>query len=111
VKSQIRDIGEPLLGALGEAHSRYAEARPALHVVEPWGEPTIEQTAARYLARRGRLLTPSDLRDELRTRDYRTTAKALKTAMDGHPAFVRRPNDLCGVGIPAERLHRALRSR
>jgi hypothetical protein len=107
----LRSTVEPIAGALGEAYSGWAGARKALHVVEPYGEPTVEQAAARHLARRGRPLTPSDLRDELRTRGYRATAKALKAAMDSHPAFVRSPNDLYSVGVPARLLGRALRPR
>jgi hypothetical protein len=63
----------------------------------------VEQAAARHLARCGRLLAPSELRDGLlRHASYRTTAKALRAAMGDHPAFVRWPNDLYGVGRSIE---------
>ena len=99
----LRRVGEPLVTALSDKYVEHAQIRRALHVVEPYGVPTLEQAAARHLARCGRLLTPSELRDGLlRYAGVETTAKALKAAMTEHPAFVRWPNDLYGVGLPVE---------
>ena len=42
------------MGMINDTYTGYTDARCTLHVVEPYGEPTIERIAARYLARRGR---------------------------------------------------------
>jgi hypothetical protein len=68
VKAGIRRVGEavrPALDMIGDATVAWSGARNALFVVEPEGPPTIEQLAARYLARCGRPFTPSDLHDRL----------------------------------------------
>jgi hypothetical protein len=94
----LRQVGGPLVTMLGEACTEHAQTRRALHIVEPHGKPTLEQAAAAHLARRGRQLTPSELLRD----NFTTTAKVLKAAMDEHPAFVRLPNGLYGVGHPIE---------
>jgi hypothetical protein len=79
----------------------WQESRDALFVVESSIAPTNEQLAGRYLARCGRALTPSELRDELRSAGSSVTAAALKRAMVAHPAFSRHPGDRYSVGRSA----------
>jgi hypothetical protein len=101
VKAGIRRVGEavrPTLDMIGDATVAWSGARDALFVVEPDGPPTIEHLAARYLARCGRPLTPSDLRDRLNMAGHKVTGAALKRAMIAHPAFHRQPGDLYRIG-------------
>jgi len=98
-------LSRPALDCVGAAIESHQDARRALHVIEPDGHPTIEQRAARHLARNGRALTPGQLRDELaRIAGYRVSAAALKRAMRNHPAFSRHPGDAYTVGRASEAL-------
>lgn len=96
--SRLKQAAQPVLDMIGEATDGWARARSGLFVIEPQGQPTQEQIAGRYLARCGRALTPSDLRDSLKIKGHRVTAAGLKRAMTAHPAFVRRSGDLYAVG-------------
>lgn len=96
----LGDAVEPLVEAIGTASADWRETRDALHVVESVGHPSIEQLAAQHLARCGRSLTPSDLRDELRRSGEDVTAAGLRRAMQLHPGFVRLLGDRYRVGRP-----------
>jgi hypothetical protein len=95
------EVAEPYIERTGAAIEEHTRLRDSLLVVEPPPYPTIEQWAARYLARCGRGLTPGDLRDALAGRGYQVSAAALKRAMLAHGAFVRSPGDVWTVGRPA----------
>ena len=100
VQEGLRSLGRmagPILEATNAAIDGAQGAREALRAVEPYGAATVEQTTARHLARRG-LLTPGELRDELRGRGMVVPATTLKRAMASHPAFVRIPGDRYRVG-------------
>jgi hypothetical protein len=97
----LAEAVEPLVEAIGTASAEWELAREALYVVEPQEQPTIEQAAARYLARCGRSLKPTELRDQLHRLGDNLTAAALKRAMLSHPGFVRLPGDRYRVGRPA----------
>jgi hypothetical protein len=71
-------------------------------VVQPPAYPTIEQRAARYLARCGWPLTPGELRDALARHGHTVTAAQLKRHMLAHRAFVRAPGDVWTVGRPVQ---------
>ena len=104
-KAGIRRVGEavrPALDMIGDATVAWSGARNALFVVEPYGPPTIEHLAARYLARCGRPLTPGDLRDRLKITGHEVTAAGLKRAMTAHPAFHRQPGNLYRIGRLAD---------
>jgi hypothetical protein len=101
VKAGVRRLGEtvrPTLDTIGESAAAWEGARKALFVVEPEGSPTVEQLAARHLARCGRPLTPSDLRDRLKITGHKVSAAGLKRAMTAHPAFHRQPGDQYRIG-------------
>jgi hypothetical protein len=103
LREGLRQLGEwsgPILEATALAVNERHLGRQALTAVEPYGTPTIDQSAARHLARCGRQLTPRELRDQLRLEGREIPAAALKRAMRSHPAFVRTSGDFYGVGRP-----------
>ncbi|MFB6396503.1 hypothetical protein [Polymorphospora lycopeni] len=103
IREGLRQLGRmagPVVEAATEAAEGRQTARDALRGVEPHGPATVEQAAARHLARHGRQLTPSELRDQLRISGIAIPATALKRAMRSHPAFIRAPGELYGVGAP-----------
>jgi hypothetical protein len=103
IREGLRQLGKaagPIIDAATTAAEQRHIARDALRSVEPYGPATVEQAAARYLARCRRPLTPGELRDQLRGTGVAITAAALKRLMSGHPAFVRESGDLYGVGSP-----------
>jgi hypothetical protein len=105
LRSGIREVWQhaaPLLQALAEASQEHLTARSGLHVIEPYAHPTVDESAARYLARCGRPLDPSDLRDALGDTGFRTSAAQLRRAMNAHPAFVRLPGDIYTIGTPTK---------
>lgn len=98
---RLGTAAESMAELVNTATGEWNLAREAIFVVEPSGQPTVEQLAARHLARRGRALSPSDLRDELRHAGNSVPAAVLRRAMRAHPAFVRLPGDLYVVGCVA----------
>lgn len=103
IREGIRQLGRmagPVIDAAATALQQREVAHSALRGVEPYGYATLEQEAARYLARRGRQLTPAELRDQLRSTGVVVPATTLKRVMSGHPAFARAPGDLYQVGSP-----------
>lgn len=90
-RSGVRRLGEKAglwVNKLSGAFERHQRARGALLVVEPYGLPTVEQLAGRYLARCGRQLTLLELGDALNLAGYEVTADELEQAVHAHPAFV-----------------------
>lgn len=95
---RFREAMGPWLDWLMVALEEHQSVRGALRVIEPAGKPTVEQAAARHLARRGAALTPRELRDELSSSGYRASAAELKRGMLRHPGFSRRPGDHFELG-------------
>ena len=97
---RLWEIAEPMIEKGSAAMLEHKQIRDSLIVVEAPAYATDEQLAARYLARCGRALTPTELRDALAGRGHRVSAAALKRAMTGHQAFVRFSGDVWTVGRP-----------
>ena len=95
---RFREAIGPWKDGLTVALEEHQAARGAVRVIEPVGKPTVEQAAARHLARRGAALTPCDLRDQLLSAGYTASAAELKRGMLGHPAFSRRPGGRFELG-------------
>jgi hypothetical protein len=76
--------------AFGAASDAYSRARQALRVIEPYGTPTVEELAARHLARVRRPLPIDDLAAALEVAGYTVTTAELRDATDRHPAFRAR---------------------
>lgn len=101
IQDGLRELGKfsgEILDATAHALNERETGRQALRAVEPYGPATVEQAAARYLARCSSPLTPRDLRDRLALTGERIPATALKQAMREHPAFLRATGDVYGVG-------------
>ncbi|NEB01890.1 PIN domain-containing protein [Streptomyces sp. SID13726] len=98
--SRAGEAAAPLLEMIDSATVEHQSLSDALLVVNPPAYPTREQLAAQYLARCGRSLTPSELRDALARRGHYISAAQLKRDMLAHRAFVRAPGDLWTVGRP-----------
>ncbi|WCN80929.1 hypothetical protein [Micromonospora sp. LH3U1] len=95
---RFREAMEPLRDGLTVALEEHQAARGALRVIEPAGRPTVEQAAARYLARRRAALTPRELRDELSMSGFTASGAELRRGMLSHSAFSRRPGDRFELG-------------
>jgi hypothetical protein len=98
--SRVGEATAPLMEMARAAMTEHRTLRNSLLVVEPPPYSTREQLAARYLARCGRPLTPSELRDALARHGHAISAAQLKRDMRGHAAFIRAPGDLWTVGRP-----------
>ncbi|WP_182903556.1 hypothetical protein [Microbispora sp. H10830] len=100
---RLIDAARPWVEEFADAMSEHQHARMALQAVEPYGSPTLEQSAARYLARCGRPLTAEELRDILTSKGHPVSATRLKRAMEAHPGFLKDPDDRYTIGQPAGR--------
>jgi len=103
LREGLRQLGKwssAILEATALATNERHLGRQAMTAVEPYGTPTIDQSAARHLARCGRPLTPRELRDQLRLAGQEIPATTLKRVMRSHPAFVRTRGDFYGIGRP-----------
>jgi hypothetical protein len=102
LRSASRELAEaarPWLARADAAFVSYQRAREALKIVEPYGLPTVEQFAARHLARApGPVLLP-DLISALSRDGYSVTAAELEEAIDRHPAFTGRAESPLGIWI------------
>jgi hypothetical protein len=99
VRDQTRRLGQaakPLLSKAAKAFVSYDSARSAIMVIEPYGPPTVEQLAARRLARRVLPLTLPDLARSLA--GYRIAPGELETAIGRHPAFTVDADGAYSVG-------------
>jgi hypothetical protein len=66
----VRRVAATGIEAFGNAADAYGKARRALRVIEPYGMPTVEELAARHLARVRRLLPLDDLAAALEAAGY-----------------------------------------
>lgn len=103
---QLRQAAREGLDRIDSAFSAYGQARGALLVVEPYGVPTVEQLAARYLARVGRPLMLPELTAALIGGGYPVTSAELEEATSRHPAFWGSAHSWIGIGRRASS-HRA----
>jgi hypothetical protein len=96
---EIRKVAATGTESFGDATDAYGNARQALRVIEPYGTPTIEELAARYLARVRRLLSLDDLATALEAAEHRVTFTELRDATSRHPAFWVTGNQPALIGI------------
>ncbi len=100
--SGLWGITESVLQLVADAQQEHADLSGTLTVVEATAFPSVEQSAARCLARRSWPLTAVELRDALAERDgISVSAARLRREMRAHRAFVRLPRDEWTVGWPA----------
>jgi hypothetical protein len=97
---EIREVAATGIEAFGNATDAYDRARQALRVIEPYGTPTVEELAARHLARVRRALPLDDLAAALEGGGHAVTAAELRDATSRHPAFRTRGSQpaLTGIG-------------
>jgi hypothetical protein len=100
---QLRRAGSDGLRMIDSAFSAYGHARGVLLVVEPYGVPTVEQIAARHLARVGRPLMLPELTAALIGEGYPVTSEELEQATSRHPAFWGSSHSWIGIGKRARR--------
>ncbi|MGH3188315.1 MAG: hypothetical protein ACRDOL_13780 [Streptosporangiaceae bacterium] len=93
-RDRLRTAGQEIcraaangMEALGNASDAYSRARQALRVIEPYGTPTVEELAARHLARVRRPLSIDDLAAALEVAGHTVTSAELRDATGRHPAF------------------------
>ncbi|MDH6128804.1 PIN domain-containing protein [Kitasatospora sp. GP82] len=100
--SGLWDITESVLQVVADAKQEHADLSGTLTVVEATAFPSVEQSAARCLARHSRPLTAVELRDALADRDnVSVSAARLRREMRAHRAFMRLPRDQWTIGRPA----------
>jgi hypothetical protein len=87
------------VNVIGGAVESYEQARGALRVIEPYGTPTIEELAARYLARVRRPVSLSDLAIALERGGPLVTVAELKTVTRRHPAFWMKADNSAMIGV------------
>ncbi|SCF18975.1 PIN domain-containing protein [Micromonospora viridifaciens] len=95
---------EPVVARIGAELVQYGELRSSMVIVQDprWRRETLTERCARYLARSGDPMTPSELRDALGQRsDQRTTAAAIRRAISRHPSFLRSAGERYSIGAPA----------
>ena len=87
---EIRRVAATGIEAFGNATDAHSKARQALRVIEPYGTPTVEELAARHLARVRRPLPLDDLAAPLAAAGHAVTSAELRDATSRHPAFRTR---------------------
>jgi predicted nucleic acid-binding protein len=95
------EAGQPSVQRMLAEFTELAELRTLLVTVSdpPWRTESLTERCARYLARSGQPMTPTELRDTLDVRsDQRITAAGLRRIISGHPSFRRAPGDRYHVG-------------
>ncbi|MET9395981.1 hypothetical protein [Kitasatospora sp. NPDC002965] len=102
VLSGLWEVAESVLQLVADARQEHADLSGTLTVVEATAFPSVEQSAARCLARYGRPLTAMELRDALAGQvAVPVSAARLRREMGAHRAFVRLSRDRWTVGRPA----------
>lgn len=85
--------------AFGHATDAYGTVRQALRVIEPYGTPTVEELAARHLARVRCPLPLDDLAAALEAAGYAVSSAELRDATSPHPAIRVRADQPALIGI------------
>lgn len=96
---ELRKVAATGIEALARATDAYGKARQALRVIEPYGTPTVEELAARHLARVRRPLPLDDLAAALAAAGHSVTSAELRDATSRHPAFRIRGSQRALVSI------------
>jgi hypothetical protein len=96
---EIRSMAATGIEALGNATDAYGKARQALQVIEPYGTPTVEELAARHLARVRRPLPLDDLAAALEAAGHAVSTAELRDATSRHPAFRTTASQPALIGI------------
>jgi hypothetical protein len=106
---QLAETATTWMGSLSDAFAGYELARGALLVIESYGPPTVEQLAARHLARLGHSMPVDLLAGALTQGGYTITPQELEEAVRRHPAFHGDPRSPLGIqiGRPARSRHEA----
>jgi hypothetical protein len=96
---EIRKVTAAGFEPFGNATDAYGKARQALRVIEPYGTPTVEDLAARHLARSRRPLPLDDLAAALEAAGYPVSSAELRDATSRHPAFLASTSQPALIGI------------
>jgi hypothetical protein len=96
---EIHRVAATGIEAFGHATDAYGKARQALRVIEPYGTPTVEELAARHLARVRRPLPLDDLAAALEAAGHAVSSAELRDATSRHPAFRARASQPALIGI------------
>ena len=96
---EIHRVAARGIEAFGKATDAYGKARQALRVIEPYGTPTVEELAARHLARVRRPLPLDDLAAALEAAGHAVSSAELRDATSRHPAFRARAGQPALIGI------------
>jgi hypothetical protein len=96
---EVVQAAQPWLAKAEAAFGGYQQARAALTVIEPYGLPTVEQLAARRLARSPRALPLPYLVSALADDEYPVAADEVDDAVRRHPAFGITEGDLPEIWI------------
>ena len=96
---EIRRVAARGFEAFGNASGAYSKARQALRVIEPYGTPTVEELAARHLARVRHPLPLHDLAAALEAAGHAVTSAELRDATSRHPAFRTRGSQPTFISI------------
>jgi hypothetical protein len=101
-----RGIGQVMANGaryVASASNQHDEVRRALRVIEPYGNPTAEELAARHLARVRTPMTLDALARAIDLKGYDVSTAELKDATGRHPAFWTKDGQppIVGVGRPA----------
>ncbi len=96
---EIRRVAGTGIEAFGNAADAYGNARQALRVIEPYGTPTVEELAARHLARVRRPLPLDELAAALEAAGRAVSSAELRDATSRHPAFRARASQPALIGI------------
>lgn len=96
---EICKVAATSIEAFGNAIDAYSKARQARRVIEPYGTPTVEELAARHLARVRRPLPLDDLAAALEAAGYGVTSTELRDATSRHSAFRARGTQPALIGI------------
>ena len=98
MSGELRQAVRVGLQKIDGAFSTYDEARGALLVIEPHGLPTVEQLAARHLARVGVPMMLCELTAGLIGAGYQITEAEVTDAVIRHPAFMGTASPLISIG-------------
>ena len=96
---EIHKMASTGIEGFGPATGAYDKARQALRVIEPYGTPTVEELAARHLARVRRPLPLDDLAAALEAAGHTVSSAELRDATSRHPAFPARTSQPALIGI------------
>lgn len=101
IGQELRQAARDGMEKIDGAFSAYDQAKGALLVSEPYGPPTVEQFAARHLARASRPLMRAELTAGLIGEGYQVTQADVQEAVGRHPAFSGSARSWISIGRSA----------